>query len=99
MLLIVEDDGSDWTLWRPAAVGQGFGLLGMHERAGLVGATLEIESSPGKGTTVIVRIAGDATHRRLRLMSSRLTPLRILLADDHVTVRHGLKLLIDSQPT
>jgi two-component system response regulator NreC len=24
--------------------------------------------------------------------------LRILLADDHVTVRHGLKLLIDSQP-
>ena len=26
------------------------------------------------------------------------TPLRILLADDHVTVRHGLKLLIDSQP-
>ena len=24
-------------------------------------------------------------------------PLRILLADDHVTVRHGLKLLIDSQ--
>src|SRR5260221_3977861 len=26
------------------------------------------------------------------------SPLRILLADDHVTVRHGLKLLIDSQP-
>ena len=25
-------------------------------------------------------------------------PLRILLADDHVTVRHGLKLLIDSEP-
>ena len=25
-------------------------------------------------------------------------PLRVLLADDHVTVRHGLKLLIDDQP-
>jgi two-component system response regulator NreC len=25
-------------------------------------------------------------------------PLRVLLADDHVTVRHGLKLLIDAQP-
>jgi len=25
-------------------------------------------------------------------------PLRILLADDHVTVRHGLKLLIDGEP-
>jgi two-component system, NarL family, response regulator NreC len=31
-------------------------------------------------------------------MADRATPLRILLADDHVTVRHGLKLLIESQP-
>ncbi len=30
-------------------------------------------------------------------MPERLEPLRILLADDHVTVRHGLKLLIDGQ--
>jgi DNA-binding NarL/FixJ family response regulator len=30
-------------------------------------------------------------------MPERAAPLRILLADDHVTVRHGLKLLIDSQ--
>ena len=30
-------------------------------------------------------------------MSERAIPLRILLADDHVTMRHGLKLLIDSQ--
>jgi DNA-binding NarL/FixJ family response regulator len=27
-----------------------------------------------------------------------MNPLRILIADDHATVRHGLKLLIDSQP-
>ena len=32
--------------------GGGFGLLGMQERAALVGATLEIESAAGKGTTV-----------------------------------------------
>ena len=31
-------------------------------------------------------------------MSEATGRLRILLADDHVTVRHGLKLLIDSQP-
>jgi len=30
-------------------------------------------------------------------MPERPDPLRILLADDHVTVRHGLKLLIDGQ--
>ena len=31
-------------------------------------------------------------------MPERADQLRILLADDHVTVRHGLKLLIDEQP-
>jgi two-component system, NarL family, response regulator NreC len=31
-------------------------------------------------------------------MSDASAPRRVLLADDHVTVRHGLKLLIDSQP-
>jgi DNA-binding NarL/FixJ family response regulator len=31
-------------------------------------------------------------------MSESSRSLRVLLADDHVTVRHGLKLLIDSQP-
>jgi DNA-binding NarL/FixJ family response regulator len=31
-------------------------------------------------------------------MSETPRTLRVLLADDHVTVRHGLKLLIDSQP-
>jgi DNA-binding NarL/FixJ family response regulator len=30
-------------------------------------------------------------------MSETPNPIRVLLADDHVTVRHGLKLLIDSQ--
>ena len=30
-------------------------------------------------------------------MSERKPKLRVLLADDHVTVRHGLKLLVDSQ--
>jgi len=31
-------------------------------------------------------------------MAEASAPLRILLADDHVTVRHGLKLLIEQQP-
>ena len=60
VLLIIEDDGVGFD---PAATGsgaQGFGLLGMQERAGLVGATLEIESSPGNGTTVLVRMTSGA---------------------------------------
>jgi two-component system response regulator NreC len=31
-------------------------------------------------------------------MAEETPPLRVLLADDHVTVRHGLKLLIEEQP-
>ena len=57
VLLIIEDDGVGFD---PAAAGdnaRGFGLLGMQERAGLVGAMLEIESSAGNGTTVLVRMA------------------------------------------
>ena len=30
-------------------------------------------------------------------VSERAAPLRILLADDHVTMRHGLRLLIDKE--
>ncbi len=33
-----------------------FGLLGMHERADLIGAQLDIESAPGKGTRLTVQL-------------------------------------------
>ncbi len=60
VLLIVEDDGVGFDPATAGRASQGFGLLGMHERAGLVGATIEIESSVGQGTTVLVRMASDA---------------------------------------
>ena len=60
VLLIVEDDGVGFDA-NPErdgdASGDGFGLLGMQERASLVDATLEIESTAGKGTTVFLRMA------------------------------------------
>jgi PAS domain S-box-containing protein len=57
VLLIVEDDGVGFDAGDGGRTGQGFGLLGMQERASLVGATLEIESAVGKGTTILVRMA------------------------------------------
>ena len=55
VLLIVEDDGVGFDSAAEQA-GRGFGLAGMKERAALIGATLEIESTAGSGTTVLVRI-------------------------------------------
>jgi PAS domain S-box-containing protein len=56
VLLIVEDDGVGFDPGVAGRSGDGFGLLGMQERASLVGATLEIESTAGKGTTILVRM-------------------------------------------
>jgi len=65
VLLIIEDDGVGFDPGGAAgAAGQGFGLLGMRERAGLIGATLQIESSVGAGTTIFVRMAVAASDRR-----------------------------------
>jgi PAS domain S-box-containing protein len=56
VLLIVEDNGVGFDLAHTGADPRGFGLVGMQERAALVGARLEIESAPGEGTTVLVRL-------------------------------------------
>jgi two-component system, NarL family, sensor histidine kinase DevS len=45
----VRDDGAGFD---PEADTDGFGLLGMQERAELLGGTLQVESAPGRGTTV-----------------------------------------------
>jgi PAS domain S-box-containing protein len=52
LLLAVSDDGVGF---EPASTGKGMhlGLAGMRERLRLVGGSLDIESSPGEGTTVI----------------------------------------------
>jgi len=53
--LIVEDNGVGFDASSAETVGEGLGLIGMRERAALVGADLQIESTPGRGTTVILR--------------------------------------------
>jgi signal transduction histidine kinase len=47
----VADDGRGFD---PASVQGGLGVSGMRERASALGGRLEIESAPGKGTSVKV---------------------------------------------
>jgi len=66
-MLVIEDDGVGFDTTGEAVSMHGFGLAGMRERAALVGATLQIESEPGRGTTILVRMAaasapGDHPH-------------------------------------
>jgi len=58
LVLIVEDDGIGLTEELPPGQDRGLGLVGMRERAALVGGVLEIESVPGGGTTIFARIPG-----------------------------------------
>jgi len=57
-VLIVEDDGRGFDAVGVEADGavRGMGLVGMRERAALVGGTVEVESADGSGTTVYVRV-------------------------------------------
>jgi signal transduction histidine kinase len=56
--LNVEDDGIgfDPDQVRASEQGEGLGLLGMKERAALLGGALELKSRPGRGTSISVRI-------------------------------------------
>ncbi len=48
----VRDDGSGFDLTDPTS---GFGVLGMRERAELLGGSLELDSAPGSGCTLTAR--------------------------------------------
>ena len=56
VVLLIEDDGKGFDPGVAVDGEQGMGLLSMRERAAQVGGTLEIESTPGGGTTVYVRV-------------------------------------------
>jgi len=54
VVLVVEDDGVGFDSDDPVRA-RGIGLLGMQERASLIGATLQVESKPGEGTAIFLR--------------------------------------------
>jgi two-component system sensor histidine kinase UhpB len=54
--LKVDDDGIGFNAKGEAARRRGLGLLSLEERAKLLGGSFELDTSPGKGTHVCIRI-------------------------------------------
>jgi signal transduction histidine kinase len=53
VMIVVRDQGQGFD---PAAQAEGFGLVGMRERVESLGGGLAVDSAPGQGTTVSVRM-------------------------------------------
>jgi two-component system CheB/CheR fusion protein len=57
--IVIEDDGVGFDpehVARSRRGGQQLGLVGMSERAAVAGGTVTVESEPGRGTTIYLRI-------------------------------------------
>jgi len=65
LILEVKDNGKGI---RPEDMAgtKSLGLLGMQERAGLIGGSVEVSGRPGKGTRVLVRIPMGQAERNVR---------------------------------
>jgi len=55
ILVVVRDNGKGFDTMEAAARTGGFGLIGIAERARILGGEAAIRSSPGSGTTVEIR--------------------------------------------
>ncbi|HEY9710687.1 MAG TPA: PAS domain-containing protein, partial [Oculatellaceae cyanobacterium] len=54
-ILRIKDDGQGFSIERSSSH-NGFGLLGMTERADRIGAHLQLQSTPGQGTEIVVSV-------------------------------------------
>jgi PAS domain S-box-containing protein len=87
----VTDDGQGFDLRAQPTAAQSVGLRGVRERAALIGSRLHIDSARGRGTTV--RINVGLGERR-----SQAPTARILLVEDHVSVREALAAVLEREP-
>lgn len=57
-MLEVADDGAGFSPADGAGERKSYGIIGMNERAGMCGGTLDIASAPGAGAKVVMKIPG-----------------------------------------
>jgi len=59
---VVEDDGRGFSEDRVSERGGGLGLVGMQERAQMIGGRVTIQSTPGEGTRIRIDVPAVATE-------------------------------------
>jgi DNA-binding NarL/FixJ family response regulator/signal transduction histidine kinase len=91
LCLEVSDDGQGFDPTQRTAPSGGAGLVGMRERAALLGAQLEVHSEPGAGTRVRLEVA-LAPGREVQ------GEARVLLVEDHQTVREAIAAMFEREP-
>ena len=73
----------------------GFGLFSMRERMEHFGGNFDVESKPGQGTRITLIMSLKPAGRRLGQMDKT---IKVVIADDHMIVRDGLRSLLERQP-
>ena len=111
VVLTIHDDGLGFdpevvaTQRTARGTSGGFGLIGIRERAQLMGGTSDIWSDRGAGTRIVVRVPvnwytdareycaqGDGSER---IMAE--TAIKVLVCDDHPIVREGIVAILETQ--
>jgi CheY-like chemotaxis protein len=113
LALSVNDPGKgfDTNILNSAKPASGLGLVSLTERISYMGGTFTIDSAPGKGCRITLKLPLNVTVEksqvdRTEVLSENLfnnshmkgNKIRVLLADDHKVLRQGLVNLISSQP-
>ncbi len=97
MVLTIADNGIGFNLLQnPGEQQNHYGLNIMRERAEQFGGLLEISSSPGNGTQVVLQVPclpDDETGQE----SAHLSALRLLLVDDHPIFLSGFRNLLTAR--
>jgi CheY-like chemotaxis protein len=107
--LVVQDEGLGFDSTSPVSPqGRHFGLFSIRERMEAMGGSLTIDSVPGRGTTITLRLPIESIDEseQTGAPASGDTPgilpadgtsgtRRVLLVDDHAMVRQGLRGILE----